>query len=122
MMTYGPYSPIRQVGNLFFISGQVGIEPASKVAQADISHQTEQALKNLRDVLASEGLTMKHVVKNVVFLTDMADFAAVNQIYEDYFAAPRPARSVVGVRELPRVAGHTELLIEIEAVAYKETA
>lgn len=118
--SYGPYTPIRQVGNLYFISGQIGIDPETKVASGIISEQTEQVLINLQAVLATEGLELKHVVKTTVFLTSMGNFAAVNEIYEKYFAVPRPARSAVAVAELPRVAGDTRLLIEIEAVASKE--
>jgi 2-iminobutanoate/2-iminopropanoate deaminase len=120
--TYGPYAPIRQVGNLYFISGQVGIDPETKTAYGIITEQTEQVLKNLKAVLATAELELKHVVKTTVFLTDMRYFAAVNEIYEKYFEAPRPARSAVAVLELPRVAGDTRLLVEIEAVAAKEAA
>ncbi len=118
--SYGPYSPIRKVGNLYFVSGQVGIDPATKAASGFVKDQTNQALKNLREVLKNEGLDLNHVVKTTVFLTDMRDFAAMNEAYESYFVAPRPARSTVAVAELPRITGDTHLLVEIEAIAAKD--
>lgn len=120
--SYGPYTPIRQVGNLYFISGQIGIDPVTKIAPGTIKDQTAQALKNLQAVLASKGLELNHVVKTTVFLTDMRNFAAMNDVYESYFDAPRPARSAVAVVELPRVAGDMHLLVEIEAVAARDAA
>lgn len=118
--SYGPYSPIRKVGNIYFISGQVGIDPVTKVASGIVKAQTNQALNNLQAVLVSEGLELKDVIKTTVFLTDMRNFAAINEAYESYFKIPRPARSTVAVVELPRVAGDTHLLVEIEAIAAKE--
>jgi 2-iminobutanoate/2-iminopropanoate deaminase len=118
--TYGPYTPVRQAGNVFFVSGQIGMDTATKTAPEDISAQTDQALHNMKAVLKNAGLNMDDVVKTTVFLTDMGNFAAVNAVYEKHFEAPRPARSAVAVRELPRVAGSTQLLVEIEAIAYKE--
>jgi 2-iminobutanoate/2-iminopropanoate deaminase len=120
--TYGPYTPVRRAGDLLFTSGQVGIDPLTKKASADISQQTEQALANLKSVLQSAGADLGSVVKTTIFLTDMSNFEAVNTVYEQTFAAPRPARSAVGVRELPRVGGNVALLVEIEAVAFKEPA
>lgn len=120
--SYGPYSPIRQVGNLYFVSGQIGVDPETKLASDVIANQTEQTLKNLQAVLKSSGLELKHVVKTTVFLTDMRNFAAMNEVYKKYFDVPRPARSTVAVAELPHVAGATHLLVEIEAVVAKEAA
>lgn len=120
--TFGPYTPVRQAGNLVFVSGQVGVDPVSKAAAADMTEQTKQTLRNLAAVLADNGLTMQDVIKTTVFLTDMDYFSAMNEVYEQAFSALRPARSAVAVRELPRVAGGTKLLVEIEAVAYKEAA
>jgi 2-iminobutanoate/2-iminopropanoate deaminase len=116
--TFGPYSPIRQVGDLYFISGQVGVDPDTKAAAAGIQAQTRQVLANLTRVLASAGLTPNHIVKTTIFLTNLDDFATVNDIYVDYFTEPRPARSCVGVAELPRVGGENAIQIEIEAVAH----
>jgi 2-iminobutanoate/2-iminopropanoate deaminase len=120
--TFGPYSPVRQAGNLLFISGQVGVEAATKTASRDVAAQTKQALENLVALLAEHDASLRQVVKTTVFLADMSDFAAVNDVYQQYFAAPRPARSAVAVRELPRVAGDTRILVEIEAVVCVEAA
>lgn len=120
MTTYGPYTPVRRAGNLLFVSGQVGIHPITKLAEASIRQQTEQALNNLKDVLENEGARLDDIVKTTVFLTSMDNFEAMNSAYEKAFAAPRPARSTVGIQELPRV-GDVPLLVEIEAVACKET-
>jgi 2-iminobutanoate/2-iminopropanoate deaminase len=120
--TFGPYTPIHRAGDIFFVSGQVGVDPATKQASSDIKTQTIQVLDNLKGVLASEGLALDQVVKTTIFITDIDDFAVVNEVYETYFNAPRPARSTVQVAALPKVAGETELLIEIEAVAFREPA
>ena len=120
LTTYGPYSPVCKAGNLLLVSGQVGVDPITKEASTDIVAQTEQALHNMEDVLRSVEATLQDVVKTTIFLTDMNDFAAMNSVYEKVFSAPRPARSTVSVRELPRVGGTTPIRIEIEAVAYKE--
>lgn len=119
--TYGPYTPVQKAGNLLFVSGQVGVNPVTKQASPDILEQTKQALDNLESVLQSADAGLNDVVKTTIFVTNMDDFKTVNAVYEQAFAAPRPARSTVGVHELPRVAGATALLIEIEAVAYKES-
>lgn len=120
--SFGPYTPVRQAGDFFFVSGQTGVNPDTKIASTGISEQTDQALQNMALALATAGLKLDDVVKATVFLTDMGNFAAMNEIYERHFAAPRPARSAIAVRELPRVGGDTPLLIEIEAVAYREAA
>ncbi len=117
---FGPYTPIRQAGDLLFVSGQVGVNPDNNVAPKDIAGQTERALLNLENVLRKSGAELNDVVKTTVFLTDMDNFAAMNEAYERRFDSPRPARSAVAVRELPRVGGDTELLVEIEAVALKK--
>jgi 2-iminobutanoate/2-iminopropanoate deaminase len=114
--TFGPYTPIRQSGGLFFVSGQVGVKLGTKSAGEDIAAQTNTAIDNLAAVLASAHLTLDDVVKTTVFLTNMNDFAAMNESYTKRFNTPRPARSTVGVAELPRVSD-TPLLVEIEAVA-----
>lgn len=118
--TYGPYTPVRNVGNLYFVSGQIGVNPDTKTAETDIASQTAQALQNMQRVLHDAGLGMNNVVKTTVFLTSMTLFSAMNEVYEQHFTPPRPARSAVGVRELPRVAGDVTLLVEVEAVACKE--
>lgn len=118
--TFGPYSPVKKAGDFYFISGQVGVDPSTKTAQRDVAAQTRQAIHNLQAVAREAGLEPAGIVKTTVFLTNMDDFAAMNEVYESSFDAPRPARSAIAVRELPRVAGDTKLLVEIEAVAYKE--
>lgn len=120
--SFGPYTPVRQAGNFYFISGQIGVNPVTKTSPADIAGQVEQTLTNLASVLASAGLQLDDVIKTTVFLTDIGNFSAMNEVYEKHFAAPRPARSAIAVRELPRVGGEVALLVEIEAVAYKEVA
>jgi 2-iminobutanoate/2-iminopropanoate deaminase len=122
MTTYGPYTPVRSAGNLLFVSGQVGVDAATKKAALTVAEQTKQALDNMESVLAGSGASRGDVVKTTVFLTDMADFAEMNTVYEQMFEAPRPARSTVCVRELPRIGGDVAIRVEIEAIAYKEQA
>ncbi|HEV2403524.1 MAG TPA: Rid family detoxifying hydrolase [Candidatus Saccharimonadales bacterium] len=115
--TFGPYSLVRQAGDLYFLAGHVGVDPATSTAQPNVTAQTEQVLENLRSTLESVGLGMNDVVKTTIFVTDIGNFAQVNEVYVRYFDEPRPARSTVGVAELPRVGGDVPLLVEIEAVA-----
>lgn len=117
--TYGPYTPVKQAGNTYYVSGQVGIDPSTKSAQSDIRSQAKQVLDNMKQALAGSGLTMDDVAKVTIYLTNMEQFGDVNEIYEAYFAAPRPARACVGVSDLPHV-GNVPLVIEMDAVAYKE--
>ena len=116
---FGPYSPIRQAGDMYFTAGQVGVNPKTGKASADVRKQTAQALENLKSTLNGAGLEMNDVLKVTLFVTDMSDFAAINEVYLAYFAEPRPARSTVGVKELPRVTADQPLKIEIEAIAAK---
>jgi 2-iminobutanoate/2-iminopropanoate deaminase len=118
-VTYGPYSPFREAAGLIFTAGQTGVDPATKTASPELAGQVEQALQNLAGVLATAGLKLSDVVKTTIFLTDMNDFQAVNEIYVKHFPEPRPARSCVAVRELPRVAPGIDLKVEIEAVAVR---
>ncbi len=117
---FGPYSPIRKAGNFYFVSGQVGVNPATKTASRGVAEQTQQALTNLGNVLKSAGLGFDDVVKITIFITDMSCFGVVNDVYVGYFSEPRPARSTIAVAELPRVAGDTPVKIEIDAIAIKE--
>jgi 2-iminobutanoate/2-iminopropanoate deaminase len=119
VQTFGPYTPIRGANGVYFVSGQVGVDPNTKEAKESVEDQTTQVLRNLLSVLASEGLTMRDVVKTTVYLTSMKDFETMNVVYLQHFATPRPARSTVGVKELPNVAG-VKLKVEIEAVAIKD--
>ena len=112
----GPYSQALKVGNMLYASGQIPIDPATGVlVEGGIKEQTRQALLNVQAILAEAGLTMSNVVKTTVFMADMADFAEMNQVYAEFFAAPYPARSAVAVRALPKGA-----LVEIEVVACGE--
>ena len=120
MTTYGPYAPIRRAGNLLFVSGQIGIAPLTKMAAVTIGEQTKQALQNMEHALQAMDAGLQDIVKTTVFLTNMDDFATMNVAYEQAFGGSRPARSTVAVRELPRVGGKVSILVEIEAVAYKE--
>lgn len=110
----------RAAKNWYFVSGQVGVNPATKQASEHVEQQTEQTLQNMKAVLTEAGLGMQDIVKTTIFLTNMDDFAQINGIYMQHFPEPRPARSCVGVAALPDVA-NTKLLVEIEAVAYKES-
>jgi 2-iminobutanoate/2-iminopropanoate deaminase len=120
--TFGPYSPVRRVGDMYFVSGQVGVNPDTKSAPESVEDKTRQVLNNMRTLLEAEGLTMQDVVKTTIYVTDMGDFAKVNEAYVTYFEEPRPARATVGVAELPRVGGDTPIKVEIEAIAIKETS
>ena len=109
----GPYSQAIQCGNLVFTSGQIPIDPATGVfVEGGIKEQTRQSLLNVKAVLEEAGLTMGHVVKTMVFMADMNDFADMNAVYAEFFTEPYPARSAVAVKTLPKGA-----LVEIEVVA-----
>lgn len=114
----GPYSQAIVAGGLVFCSGQIALDPETgELAGDTASRQLEQCLKNLGAVLKAAGVTFEHVVKTTVFLTDMADFAAVNLVYERSFTGPTPpARACVQVSALPKAA-----LVEIEAIALAPT-
>ncbi len=116
--TFGPYMPIRQAGDLYFVSGQIGVDPATKQAASSIADQTRQVFANLETVLTSARLSLDNVVKTTVYLQNMNDFAAVNDIYVGYFKGVPPARACVEVSCLPKVTDQ-KILIEIEAVAYR---
>lgn len=117
---YGPYSPIKKAGNLYFVSGQVGVDPDTNTAGKTAAEQTAQALANLEALLEGEGLEIANVVKTTVYLTDMHDFKDMNEVYQGHFGDLPPARSTVGVKELPHVGGEADIKVEIEAIAYKE--
>ena len=109
----GPYSRAVWVGNLLYLSGQLGIDPATgKLAEGGVAAETQQLLKGLSAVLSAAGLGMGDVVKANVYLTSMDDFATMNKVYESFFEAPYPARTTVAVAALPG-GGH----VEIELVA-----
>ena len=109
----GPYSQAISAGNLLFTSGQVALDPATgNLVGDDVVTQTRQAFANLRAVLQAAGTDLDHVLKTTVFLIDMADFAAMNEVYARYFTAAPPARSTVQAARLPKDA-----LVEIEVIA-----
>jgi 2-iminobutanoate/2-iminopropanoate deaminase len=109
----GPYSLGIAAGDLVFVSGQIALDAASgKLVAGDVSAQARQALENAKAILEAAGLTFAHVVKTTIFLTDMADFAAVNEVYKGYVGEPYPARSTIAVAALPMAAK-----VEIEMIA-----
>lgn len=111
----GPYSQAIASGNLVFASGQIALDPASgQLVEGDVQAQTQRALDNLSAVLQAAGSSLAQVVKTTVFLSSMANFAAMNEIYGQYFTGEPPARSTVAVAELPRNA-----LVEVEAIAVR---
>ena len=111
----GPYSQAIQAGNTVYVSGQLPIDPATGAfAGADIAAQTRQSLTNIRSILAEAGYSMTDMVKTTVLLADIADFAAMNAVYAEFFTAPFPARAAFQVAALPKNA-----LVEIECVAVK---
>lgn len=110
----GPYSQAVCVGNLVFTSGQIPLNPETGVIEGEnISEQTHRVCKNLSAVLRAAGSSAENVIKTVCFLSDIADFAAFNEVYAQYFT-DKPARSCVAVKDLPKGA-----LVEVEAIAEK---
>jgi 2-iminobutanoate/2-iminopropanoate deaminase len=109
----GPYAQAIKVGDFVYTAGQIPLDPATgNLVEGDVAVQTRQVLENLQAVLKAAGSSLDRVVKATVFLQNMADFAAMNEVYAEYLGAATPARSTVGVAELPRGA-----LIEIDFVA-----
>ena len=109
----GPYSQAVEKGGILFASGQLGIEPATGTfVEGGVKAQTAQAFNNIRAVLSEAGYTMADIVKTTVYLADMADFAAVNEIYASQFEGTFPARSALAVKTLPKNG-----LVEIEVIA-----
>lgn len=108
----GPYSQGIRAGGFVFTSGQVGAEPSDGAMVEGVAAQADRALRNLAAVLAEAGSSLERVVKTTIFLTDINDFTAVNEVYARYLSAPFPARSTVAVAALPKGA-----LVEIEVVA-----
>ena len=109
----GPYSQGIQAGQILFISGQIPLDPSdSQLVSGGIKPQTHRVLKNLGAILKTAGVSFEHVVRTTVFLTDLQDFEAMNEIYSRYFSNVAPARSTVQVSALPKSA-----MIEIDAIA-----
>lgn len=110
----GPYSHANAAGETIYISGQLGLDPETGVLAEGVEAQAKTGFENLKTILTEVGVSFENVVKTTVFLTDMNDFAAVNDIYAQYFTADYPARSCVQVAALPKGAS-----FEIEAIAAK---
>ena len=110
----GPYNHAVRIGDLLFCAGQIPIDPANgNLVTGDIKLQTERVLQNVKAILDDQKLTFGNIVKSTVFLTNLADFAAMNEVYAKYFTADFPARSTVQVAALPKGAN-----VEIEVIAH----
>ena len=109
----GPYSQAIEANGFVFASGQLPIDPATNAfVEGGVKEQTRQSLTNAQSVLEAAGLDLSHVIKTTVFLSDMADFAAMNEVYAEFFNEPYPARSAIAVKTLPKNA-----LVEVECIA-----
>jgi len=109
----GPYSQAIRANGFVFISGQVAIDPATQqVIAGDVAAQTDRVLKNLSGILAAAGTGLEKVVRSTVFLKNMGDFSAMNEVYGKYFTSEPPARSTVEVARLPK-----DVLVEIDVIA-----
>jgi 2-iminobutanoate/2-iminopropanoate deaminase len=112
----GPYSPAVRAGHLLFVSGQVALDPATgNMVDGGITEQTRRALDNIGELLLAAGRSFGDVVRTTVFLADMNDFAAMNEVYGQYFVEPYPARATVQVARLPKDAR-----VEIDVIAVYE--
>lgn len=109
----GPYSQAIEVNGFVYASGQLPIDPATGAfPEGGVKEQTRQSLLNVKSILEEAGLALSNVVKTTVYLADMGDFAAMNEVYSQFFAQPFPARSAIAVKALPKGA-----LVEVEVVA-----
>ncbi|MCQ2269160.1 MAG: RidA family protein [Bacteroidaceae bacterium] len=109
----GPYSQAIEANGMVFVSGQLPVDPATgEFAPGGVKEQATQSLTNIKNILAEAGLTMDNVVKTCVFLADIKDFVAMNEVYATFFNAPFPARSAMAVKDLPKGA-----MVEIECIA-----
>jgi 2-iminobutanoate/2-iminopropanoate deaminase len=113
----GPYSQAIQAGKFLYISGQLGMDPASGELKKGVEEQTKQVMKNLKAILTEADLDFNAVIKTTIFLSDMNNFATVNEVYGSYFSDHKPARATVEVSRLPK-----DGLVEIEAIAFKPDA
>lgn len=109
----GPYSQAIKYENLIFISGQIAIDPKTQeLIEGDIKKQTERIMENIKAILEEAGLSLNHVIKTTIYLKDINDFPALNEVYGKYFTEHKPARATIEVSNLPKGA-----LVEIEAIA-----
>ena len=114
-VTAGPYSPAVDSGDLVFLSGQIPLDSSTgKLVEGDIAVQTRQCFQNIKVILKAAGLTLDHVVKATVYLTDINDFKAMNEVYAEQFSSPYPSRTAIAVAALPLGAQ-----LEIEVIAKK---
>lgn len=110
-----PYSQAIEVNGFVFASGQIPIDPSTgNIVEGGIKEQTRQALTNASKIMEEAGLTLANVIKTTVFMADMSDFAAMNEVYATFFKEPYPARSAVAVKTLPK-----NVLVEVECIAAK---
>ena len=110
----GPYSPALKAGNLLFLSGSIPLDPVSgQVVAGDITAQTRRVMDNIKALLEAGGADFSHVVRTTVFMVDLGEFAAMNEVYAGYFSAPYPARSTVQVVKLPK-----DVRVEIDVIAF----
>lgn len=111
----GPYSQAVLIGDLLFVSGQIPLDPETMtIVSDDVKLQTHQVLKNLQAILNEAGMSLENVVKTTVYIKDMNDFAAINEVYAEYFTTNKPARACVEVARLPK-----DVKVEIELIAHK---
>ena len=109
----GPYSQAMRLGDHVFTAGQIPLDPGSmEIVGSDVAEQTERVMQNLREILIEAGASLETVLKTTVYLADMDDFAAMNEVYGKYFSSHKPARSTVEVARLPK-----DVLVEIDAIA-----
>ena len=110
----GPYSQGVKAGGFIFVSGQIPLDPTSgEVVEGDVAHQADRVMRNIRAILDDSGSTMEDIVKTTIYLADMNDFAAVNEVYSRYFSSEAPARATIQVARLPK-----DVIVEIEATAW----
>ena len=110
----GPYSSALKVGDMLFVSGQIPVVPATGEVPSDIKEQAKQSLSNLKALVEEAGFSLADAVKTTVFITDINDFAAINEVYATFFSEPYPTRSCVAVKDLPK-----GVRIEIECICHK---
>jgi 2-iminobutanoate/2-iminopropanoate deaminase len=109
----GPYSPAIKIGNMVFLSGSIPLDPVSgQLVEGGITEQTTRVMENIKALLAAAGADLTNVVRTTVFMIDLGEFAAMNDVYASYFAAPYPARSTVQVVKLPK-----DVRVEIDVIA-----
>ena len=109
----GPYSPAVKAGNMLFLSGSIPLDPVSgQIVEGGITEQTTRVMENIKALLAAAGADVTHVVRTTVFMIDLGEFAAMNEVYASYFTAPYPARSTVQVVKLPK-----DVRVEIDVIA-----